>query len=317
MRDSRHSALKVQAASDNRLSAGAFRLYIRILDWRYFTKHAPAHAEFALSWRQYAIWYDTTGPEVIRDKDTIYAWLAELISCKYVQHCGRGDRNTSIYKINYEVPHHGLPLFDHYGVHVEANPRPRQSNFGKNVQRAVERVAGKIPQLVAGKIQKLVGGKIPAPLLKYSLREEMSTKRKKLNGSLRSAGTKGKLSARSARSGDTMDLSLGSGNGASAVPPKRKQLRPEDRATLGSDLSAASKAGAASPPGDARKKSVRPPSLTPEQALFFARAKVANGHSSTLEEIHVLALLEAGDTIPREVAEKFAALLEAHNPVPA
>src|SRR5437879_1178477 len=101
MKDKRIWAFKRRAEEDNLITAGACRLILRISSWRYCTKHHPADAEFSLSWRHIAAWYDNEGPEVIKNKRTIYGWLREAVLNRYLHYNGRkGCPGQSCYRLD-------------------------------------------------------------------------------------------------------------------------------------------------------------------------------------------------------------------------
>lgn len=145
--------------------------------------------------------------------------------------------------------------------------------------------------------------------------------------------TKGKkIQARSARTGDsrgrkssslrstgTPPLTLSDGQDASAVPDSdgsSKHSHVEDRALSHPDnLSATSGTGGTIPPARGRNPAARS-SQDEVVALHSARFTIEQGCAYQLTERHVRALLKAGDTLPPEVAEKFAALCDEFNPMP-
>ena len=304
MKDARILHLRIRATADNRMSAGAFRLYVRILDWRYQTRYAPADAEFGISWRELAFWYDNNSEESISDKQTIYAWLRELVLCGYLFYNGRkGCPAKGCYRLNCNPPDPYLPLFDWGGISL----LPQRLGVGGKTRQLD---GGKTRQLDGGKTRHAVGGKNRPPINSYSLREEMyKTKGKKLS-SLRSE-VRGEVSS-SLRSKMNPPLAPDDGQDASAVP--KKQSHVEGRALSSPDNpSATSGTGGTIPPGRGRKAPADSPT---DYVLIMARSYIEQKHLEMLEHRHVEALLKAGEKIPLVIIEKFSDLCEAHNPLP-
>lgn len=336
MKDARIWPFKRRAEEDNLITAGACRLILRLASWRYCTKHHPADAEFSLSWRHMAAWYDNEGPETIKNEKTIRRWLRELVLNKYLHYNGRkGCPAQSCFRLDLEYQPEPLTLFN-WGAEQASQVVTVSPKMGALVS---PKIGAQVRQKTGGPVHQKSGEpvrpKIRAPQYRYSLREEMYPERKKLSGaqrrrlkrknqvgSLRSKESQGDLMARSARNPEP-PLSLCGGNGASTVPPSKKSHVGDKATSPPDDLSTTSRAGAASPPRDAQKKTARPSSRTVSAdaddatALHAARHYVASDSTQYLTERHVRALLKAGETIPRVAAEKFAALLEQHNPVPA
>ncbi|HMP83238.1 MAG TPA: hypothetical protein PKA41_11105 [Verrucomicrobiota bacterium] len=309
MKDKRIWDFKRRVEEDNLISAATCRMLLRIASWRYCTKNHPADAEFGLSAPEIASWYDYDSPEAIKDPETIYAWIRQAVFNRYMIYCGKkGCPGKSCYRLDLDYKPEPLTLF---------NWAADQGSMVTGKTPAL--VTGKTPALVTGKTRRQDAKKNPPPIIKYSLREEMyKTKGKKFSGGKRRQVTKrGRVG--SLRSTGTAPLPLGDGQDASAVPTAsagRKQSHAGDKALSPPDnLSTASGTGGTNPPGAHGRKAVR--SLSPEHLLFFARNRIATGKEDTLTEEHVIALLEAGDTLPVCVAEKFAAVCERFNPVKA
>jgi hypothetical protein len=239
MKDKRIWSFKRRAEEDNLISAGACRLILRIASWRYCTKHHPADSEFALSWRDMASWYDLNGPETIRNKQTVYNWLNELVLHRYLfPNELKGSPPKRCYRLDLNYQPSRLALFDW------------AAENGREVYRPI---GGKINQLIGGKINQLIGGKIPPPHNRYSFQEEMlRPKGKKSSGAHARRQEKGGGNNQgSLRSRRKVDLPLGDGQDANAVPIS--ELPVEDRATQGCDLSATAETGGTKTPGRGRK----------------------------------------------------------------
>ena len=296
MKDKRIWPFKRRAEEDNLITAGACRLILRLASWRYCTRHHPADAEFSLSWRHMAAWYDNEGPEVIKNKRTIYRWLRELVHNRYLHYNGRkGCPAQSCYRLDLDHKPEALTLFNW---------------AAEKASEIVILEAQKNAPTVVRKTARQDGHKTPPPILRYSLWEEMNnTKGKKLR-SLRSKTTTGKRLARFARK-ERPNLPLCDGQDASAVPNHgRAQKSPaEDKALSSHDnLSAAGERAGQVPPARGGKTSPRSLSTESQRIMDLHKARFyVTTHATNHLNDHLVSLLvEAGDTLPPEVTEKFA-----------
>jgi hypothetical protein len=311
MKDKRIWPFKRRAEEDNLISAGACRLILRISSWRYCTKHHPADSEFSLSWRHMAAWYDYDGPEAIKDKETIYGWIRELVHHRFLNYRGRkGCPAQSCFQIDLDYKPERLWLFDWAAEQASRIVQQPPSVGGKTPQLD----GGKTPQLDGGKTPPSVGGKNRPPHNLYSLREEMYPERKKLQArSARAARSGGKnVGSLRSRGKGTPPLPLSDGQDASAVPTPTapsKKSHAEDRALSHPDNpSAAARTGGTIPPDRGRKAPVSPAMDT---SLHTARVYVEMQTPHYLEERHVAALLKAGEPVPIAAQRKFPKLFGA------
>ena len=170
MKDKRIWPFKRRAEEDNLITAGACRLLLRIASWRYCTKHHPADAEFSLSRRHMAAWYDYDGPETIKNRKTIYDWIRELVRNRYLFYNGRkGCPAQSCYKLDLDYKPEPMTLFN-WGA--------EQASQIVSIAPPVDRKTGQLDDQETGQLDgrkngKQVGRKIRPPKYSYSLREEM------------------------------------------------------------------------------------------------------------------------------------------------
>lgn len=309
MNDARIHKFKLRAEKDNAISNGARALILRICTWRYGVKHHAAGADFALSWKDMAAWFGVGMKASVKDKETIYAWLRELILHRYLyKNELTSCPATRQYRLTFHVPD-DLWLFDFWSA-----------------RGAViwQRDGGKTPQLVGepnhqlegGKNRQLVGGKIRPPHNSYSLREEMyKTKGKKLRRAGRARQRNGRGKSSSLRSGKHDECPLSDGKDAATGPKKQSPV--EDRGNVETTPSATGRTAGTNPPARAGNG---PRSLAPATQrmmdLHKARFYIETNATNHLNDHLVSLLLEAGDTLPEAVAQQFSALVDKFNPVP-
>ncbi len=307
MKDKRIWEFKRRAEEDNLITAGACRLILRIASWRYCTRHHPADGEFSLTWRDMAAWYDHEGPEAIANEKTIYRWVRELVTNKYLFYNGvKGCPAQSCYRLDLEYKPECLWLFDWAAEH--ANKIVPKAPL--DTPKKGELDTPKKGESVLRKIGETVRPKIRAPKYSYSLREEMKyPKGKKLEPRVARKGNNRKVGLSSLRSGETPPLSLCDGQEVATWSPS-KQSHAQDSALSSPDnTSGACRTGGSKPPGRSRKTPASPSaSNLAKTSLYAARGYVTQGAVYLMEQRHVEALIEAGDKVPAEVREKFSKL---------